>query len=245
MMNNLQSSPQYAVTRLAATIPPSKHILRKFKTLRLDALRSDPDSFLPTFDHEVTFNDEEWARRIADPTSHHFICEYVGHHPSGGKTHELGRSTSGESEWVGMFTLRGPLPHDQHSPEGGQGPPLRSDRETRWAFVGLYIQSEHRGTEVNTAIHEALLDHLRVWTDDMLSSEWDEQTGLERSKTARVAGALFSQDPTLRGLYQALGAYETGVATRPEVLKMIGSDERIDGHAEEERFVAMELVIDC
>lgn len=95
---------------------------------------------------------------------------------------------------------------DQYDFKGRQGPDLGSDEEeTRWSLGGLFLKSEHRGTELNTEIHEAVLDFLRTRTDDALKTTWDERMGLENPKRARVGGTLRSQDPTLNGLYQALG----------------------------------------
>lgn len=250
----MENPRKYAVTPLAAKAHVSDHLIQKFKTLRLDALKSAPASFHSNYQHELNYTDEEWVRKMTDPTNHQLICEHIRPQSGHGEKHEKhdpGQSTSRDSEWVGMFTIQGPLSQEQYDFdfEGSQGPRLGSDEEeTRWMLGGLYLRSEHRGTDINTAIHEALLDSLRVWTDDLLRSEWDTLTGLEKPKRARIVGTLRSQDPLLRSLYQALGAQEVGIVTRAVALRMAGNDELIGVHTGErhhEDLVAMEKLIDC
>ena len=101
---------------------------------------------------------------------------------------------------------------------------------------------------MSTAIHEALLGFLRVWTDETLPTVFNRSTGLERPKKARIGGAIRKQDPTLKELYQDLGGCEMGFIDKAEALKFGGSDEPIgvhDGQQPQERIVFMERVIDC
>ncbi len=101
---------------------------------------------------------------------------------------------------------------------------------------------------MSTAIHEALLRFLRLWTDEALTTVFNRLTGLERPKKARIGGTLRNQNPTLRELYQDLGGYQVGVIDRTEALKVAGNDELIsvyDGQQPKERIVFMERVIDC
>lgn len=241
----MESSFKYAVNPLSATIPIPSHILKSFKALRLDALHSAPASFSSNYAHELKFTDEEWTRRILDPTHHHLICRPVHSKVQDKENHELGSATSSEDEWVGMLTLHGPLSQDQYT----FGSDLGSDEEeTRWYLGGLFLQSEHRGTEMNTAILEAVLRFLRIWTEEALETLFDEVTGLEKSKSARLGGSLRSRDPTLRGLYEALGAVEVGSMDRAETLRIAGNDELIgseDGEEREPRMIALERTIHC
>lgn len=245
----MESSFKYAVNPLSATIPIPSHILKSFKTLRLDALHSAPAFFQSNHAHELKFTDKEWTRRILDPAQHHLICRFVHRKVHDKENHELGSATSSEDEWVGMLTLHGPLSQDQYTFKGRQGSDLGSDEEeTRWFLGGLFLQSEHRGTEMNTAILEAVLRFLRIWTEEALETSFDEVTGLENSKIARLGGNLRSQDPTLRRLYEALGAVEVGSVDRAEALRIAGNDELIgseDGEEREPRMIALERIIDC
>lgn len=152
---NMENSKKYTVSHLAVKNPVAKHHLEKFKTLRLEAIRLE--SAITAYNDEPSFTDEEWVDRMTSPTHHHLICEHVRHELREREKPELGLSAASENEWVGMFTLRGPLSQEQYDFEGRQGPSLGNDEEeTRWYLFGLYLRSEHRGTEMNTEIHEAL-----------------------------------------------------------------------------------------
>lgn len=246
---NMERPSQYIVTPLVAATPVPKHLLHKFKALRLDALRSDPASFTTNYEHELRFSDDDWERWVTGHKQHHMICEYVAPQTGHLEARHLQQATSMEREWVGMFTLRGPLSQEQYSIKARHGPDLGSDEdETRWSIANLHVQSKHRGTEMMAAIHEAVLDLLRLWTDDILETLFDETTGLEKPKRARIGGAVQTQHPTLTSMYQALGAYEVGDVDRAEARRIRGSDAVVGVHGGEKdtgRMVAMERVIDC
>lgn len=199
--------------------------------------------------HEQTFTDIEWAQRIADPFRHHLICTRLGHAKVGGNDRQPVIPTSDEGEWVGMFTLLGPLTREEYNFRSRQGPSLGNDaEETRWHLVGLYIKSEDRCKEVAIAIHEAVLDYLRSRTDELLETVFDARTGLEKPKRARVAGSKPSQDSLLTELYTSLGGYEIGWAGRAEALEIAGNAELIKKCGDEGDMgpvLIMEKVIEC
>ena len=241
---DMEKSSNYNVIHLAPKIPVPSHLIVNFKTLRLEAISLESAMFAD--DNEPNFTDEEWAKRMTSPTHHHLIFEFVGHQLSNRDKQVPGQSSGRGSDWVGMLTLLGPLSQKQYDFRGRQGPSLGSDEEeTRWILFGLYLRSEHRGSEVNTVIHEAILDYVRVWTDEALRTEWDEETGMEKPKRARVRGSAESTDATLKGLYQALDAYEVGTVDMAEVLRSAGYDGLASVPDGEKESVILERVIEC
>lgn len=197
--NKMQTASRYTVIRFAPTPPIPLHLLQKFKALRLEALSSAPASFVSNYRHEQSFTDIEWGTRITDPFRHHLICIKSGHTELGENDRQPLDPASDEVEWVGMFTLRGPLTREQYDVvHGRKGPPLGNDaEETHWHLVGLFLKSEDRGKDAAIAIHEAILDYLRTRTDELLKTVLDPRTGLEKPTRARVAGSRPSQDSLL------------------------------------------------
>lgn len=232
----MQITSTYTVARFAPATPIPLHLLQRFKALRLDALMSASASFVSNYKHEHTFTDIEWANRIKDSFRHHFICIKLCHTESGSKDRQPLDLASDEVEWVGMFTLRGPLTREQYDiVHGRKGPPLGNDsEETRWHLVGLYLKSEDRGNEAAIAIHEAILDYLRTRTDELLETVLDARTGLEKPTRARVAGSRPSQDSLLTELYTSLGACEVGWVGRNEAFQIAGNPELLKMREDEE-----------
>ena len=152
--------------------------------------------------------------------------------------------TSDQGEWVGIFTLRGPLTREQYNFQGRKGPPLGIDaEETLWHLVGLYIKPKDRCKDVAIAIHEAVLDYLRTRTDELLETVLDARTGLEKPKRARVAGSKPSQNSLLAELYTSLGGYEVGWIGRAGALEIAGNAELIE-KCEDERDVGPVLIME-
>lgn len=225
----MQGAPKYTVARFAPATPVPVHLLQRFKALRLDALISAPTSFVSNYGHEQSFTDNEWVVRITDPSRHHLICTRLAHGKVGGNDRQPMNPTLDDAEWVGMFTLLGPLTREHYNFQGRQGPSLGNDaEETRWHLVGLYVKSEDRCKEVAIAIHEAVLEYVRTSTDELLETVLDARTGIEKSKRARVAGSKPSPDSLLADLYTSLGGYEIGWARRAEALRIAGNAELIE-----------------
>lgn len=245
----MHTPSEYRVIRFAPTTPVPVDLLQKFRLLRLDALISAPASFVSNHAHEKSFSDIEWAERITDPSRHHLICTRFGHGQVGGNVRQPVNLMSDEDEWVGMVTLIGPLTREQFKYRGRIGPSLGDDaEETRWDLVGLYIKSQHRCKEAAIAIHEAVLDHLRTTTDELLETVLDSRTGLEKPKIARVAGSKPSPDSLLKDFYTLLGGYETGWVSRAEALKIAGNAELINKCDEKHDMgpvLIMEKIVDC
>ena len=240
----------YRVTPLVPPSPLPTDVVQKFKALRLDALRSAPPFFSSEYSYEAEFSDAEWIDIICHPFHHVLVCEKI-------KAEEIQDCGQGDPrnaalhghEWVGMLILCGPLSKDQYMLLKHQHALIgRDDEETRWHLVGLYIQSSHRCKDTAVAIHEAILDFLRCWTDDHLETIVDEATGTERQKSARITGVLRSGDTLLTDLYQALGGSEIGWVTRADALRMTDNEGLLailEPDKAGKPWLAMERVIEC
>lgn len=222
-------------------------VIQKFKALRLDALRSAPSFFSSEHSFEAEFSDAEWTDIICHPTHRILICEQT-------RAEEVQDCGQGKAalyghEWVGMLILCGPLSKDQYMLLKRQHALIgRDEEETRWHLAGLYIQSSHRCRETAVAIHEAILDFLRCWTDNHLETMVDEATGTERLKLARITGVLRSGDPLLTELYQALGGSEIGWVTRADALRMTDNEgllRILEPDEAAKPWLAMERVVEC
>lgn len=238
----------YTTERILTAPSISPSLLRRIISLRLEALQSAPASYHSNYDHESRFTDTQWIKRLTELERHDFVCKYTLSADDQNVEEKLGDKTEVERPWVGMFTMLGPLSKDQYAAPRRQGPELGSDRhETRWYLVGLYLHADHRGREASIAIHEAILDFARSWTDENLECVFDDTTGLERPKLARVGGTLGSKDPILKALYEALGSFEVGRVNKAEALKIAGNEELIsdDDLRTYSEIVVMETVVDC
>ena len=198
---------------------------------------SAPSSYSSSLSHESRYGDDEWIEKITDPALHHLICQRTCY------------DGSGEDEWVGMLTFHGPLLKEGYSIMGRQGPELGDDStESRWHLQSLYLKFEHRVRDAGIAIHEGVLDHLRSWTDDNLETRFDEASGVEKPKRARIGGTVRREMPAMGELYSALGGYEVGLVGRAEALRIAGNEKLIDlpeTKVWEKDLLVMEKVIDC
>ena len=79
----------------------------KYRELRLQALRSDPDAFSATFESESRQPSEFWAGRLLVPKARHFVViqwnNTLDIDPTSNDPHAIL-----EAEWVGCLVLLGP-----------------------------------------------------------------------------------------------------------------------------------------
>ncbi|KAL8882949.1 MAG: hypothetical protein Q9198_000125 [Flavoplaca austrocitrina] len=239
----------YSVDPLTATDPVPPEWVQKFKSLRLEALRLYPTSFLSTLGREEMFTNGEWSKRILHPKHHHLIC-HTPRLPATDTTLDEVITTQGwegNDDWVGMCSLLGPFGQDQY----GATPlldrtALGSDQEeTRWHMTALYVQPNHRCGDSVIAFHEAILTYLRIWTDERLETV-DHAAGLGKPKRARVAFQLHGENDPLKGLYEAVAAKCVGWADGLLARRIAGmEDNPEDEPMGEVRLRVMERIIEC
>lgn len=240
----------YFVDLLTATGAVPSSWVQKLKSLRLEALRSNPSSYLSTFAREEELTDDQWSERILHPRYHYLIC-HTPRVPATDTALGDDASTPGWEEnddWVGMFLLLGPYQKDEY----GAAPLLDSTalgpdkEEARWHLTALYLQPDSRCADSAIAIHEAILAYLRFWTDDHLETTFDHVTGLEKPKRARVVGQLRGENDPLAALYEGL-AWKTVGWAGGVVGRRIAGLEDYPGEEpmHEVRVRVMERIIEC
>lgn len=240
----------YAVDPLMLFEPIPIMVTLKFRDLRLEALRADPPAYLSTFEREQEFSNAQWNEQILDPFRNYLICHTSlrSDRSTKDKITTTAEGWAEEEDWLGMLLLSGPYQKADY----GATPLLANtalgsdDEETRWHLSALYLQSGSRCDESTIAIHEATLGYLRLWTDKHLDTVFDEATGLERPKRARLAGLLPTENYQLSALYEALAGKPVGWADRTLGQKIAGIDDITGQDLGTEPYMrVMERIIDC
>ncbi|KAF3397479.1 hypothetical protein DPV78_007257 [Talaromyces pinophilus] len=71
---------------------------RKYRDLRLEALKASPASFSSTYETEAAFTDDEWVGILTSLGRETFICAAI----------TCQDNVGGLAKWVGQVTLRAP-----------------------------------------------------------------------------------------------------------------------------------------
>jgi ribosomal protein S18 acetylase RimI-like enzyme len=177
---------------------------RKYRDLRLQALKISPGSFSSTYEIESAFTEFDWKNLLTAPDREIFICVATP------LNHD---SSESDPVWIGQVTLRGPLSLEDFilPPESGE-PPQKSDaEEERWQMLSLFTLPEHRGNGLGARLCQSALDYLRT----VRSSPPGVQVRL----------IIKAENEVTVKLYQRLGFKEAGLATLAEALVVNG-----DGH---------------
>ena len=112
-------SSGFALVQLPQTYSDEdREVLRlyasKYRTLRLDALKTNPEAFGSTYGRELVFDDTVWEQRLANPAACTFVAlENTGVHAAGtGSSSTFAPNEDIVSNpWVGTLTLSGPYIH--------------------------------------------------------------------------------------------------------------------------------------
>src|ERR1700761_972213 len=84
-----------------------KKYIDKYRELRLQSLKSDPDAFSSTFEDESTQSSEFWTGRMLVPRARHFVAVRWNNTSDIAPTSDDPHAVL-EAEWVGMLVLLGP-----------------------------------------------------------------------------------------------------------------------------------------
>jgi ribosomal protein S18 acetylase RimI-like enzyme len=163
----------------------------KYRNLRLNALKTSPDSFSSTYNTEFAFGDEVWEQRLCEKGKQTFICA-------------ASNITSGDAEWVGQVTLRGPLNRSDYELPRESGQPSADPNVTElWQMLSLFNLPEHRGRGLGKKLCQEALLYLEK----------------ERPATGILVRLMVKPQNTVAvRLYQGLGFEDVGRCTLAEAL---------------------------
>ncbi|KAG8158321.1 hypothetical protein KVR01_012082 [Diaporthe batatas] len=164
----------------------------QYRNLRLKALKTSPDSFSSTYEIEAAFNDEVWEHRLCEKGKETFICS-------------ASHNTSGDTEWVGQLTLRGPLSRAEYDlpNESGQPPADQDMHAELWQMLSLFNLPDHRGRGLGKKLCQEALLYLEN----------------ERTASSLVVRLMVKpQNTATVHLYQGLGFKDAGRCTLAEAL---------------------------
>ncbi|KAL8980235.1 MAG: hypothetical protein Q9205_004623 [Flavoplaca limonia] len=240
----------YRVDPLIVAEPVPAKVLERFKGLRLEALHTTPHSYLSTLEQEEKLTNSEWEAMMLKPAHQYLIC----HRPaspikSSAADFDYASGEWAENDvWVGMFCLCGPYDKDEYAVTSLPGSTATDfgEHEAGWYINAVYLQPELENQEGHTVIQEAIFDHLRFWTDKHLPTMFDDATGLEKPKRARLAGILPIDAEILGSLYESMAGQTVGWADRPLGRKIGGLEDLADvGSVGGLRMRCVEKVIVC
>ncbi|KAH7185112.1 uncharacterized protein B0J16DRAFT_414501 [Fusarium flagelliforme] len=185
---------RYSFSRISKTHSVDESAVQ-YRDLRLRALKASPGSFASTYEIESKFTFDTWKDRILQGDRENLVCIATSTDPS----------TSGQAEWVGQVTLRGPASKKDFSlPEASGQPPIgEDDEEEKWQLLSLSILPEHQGQGLAQGLCQEALKYLQ-----------------ERRQKPRVLVRLMTKadnTATIR-LYRKLGFEVVGASTLVEGL---------------------------
>ena len=199
----MASNYVYSYFRVSKTDELDKSA-KNYRDLRLNALKTSPQSFSSTYETEAAFTDADWIDRLTTPDREVFICA---------ATPVNQEKSLNSAQWIGQVTLRGPLPSSDFSlPESSGQAPVKSDEEEeRWQMLSLFILPGHRGSGVGSNLCLEALNYLRSYRSSPLVVHVRLMVKPDNHATVK--------------LYQRLGFVHTGKCTLAEALIANG-----DGH---------------
>ncbi|KAF2662426.1 hypothetical protein K491DRAFT_686312 [Lophiostoma macrostomum CBS 122681] len=172
-------------------------LVKKFKQTKLVALEAEPDGFAVKYADEVLHPLDIWTQRLAG-LSTVLICVATPIEEAIPSSTSLSISNSNSTpesaaiqdpvtqdadtdadteallhnEWIGMATIRGPLPYPTyHLPETGQPIPADPDQETRWHLCSVYTSSAYRNRGLARQLCAAAIAHAVAATQMLNQSQ--------------------------------------------------------------------------
>lgn len=174
-MDNDKISPQIVVIAF-----PSRpcddpelwdRLIEKSKDFRLNSLRESPDSFASTYNNEVTFTKDIWAKRLLSPRATHLAALLLVQDVVNGDEIDLHRSKTRvllENDWCAMTVVMRPEEDEKlsfsRSPWktilGDANPAEPSIARKRMPLIlnGFYVPPQHRKQGIGRAILESTFE---------------------------------------------------------------------------------------
>ncbi|CAH0039655.1 unnamed protein product [Clonostachys rhizophaga] len=189
----------YQFIHVDKSAPDLSHNAKKYRDLRLKALKESPEAFTSTWAVEFSFADNVWVSRLLDPEKETFVCIY--------------NSPSQDAEWVAQVTLRGPLPPADFDlpPEAGQ---VVIPGDEKWQMFSLYTSLSHRGKKVGSRLCQRTFQFL------------SEKRATQATNVSLRLMVRPDNEISIR-MYRGLGFLETGRCTVEEGLRANGEAELI------------------
>jgi hypothetical protein len=184
----------YAIERLPQD--SDTHLRRKFAVLYNEALRAIfPGEDLILQAPNILLSPE--ALYEATRHQHTWICVAPNAHS--------GATSLSEGQWVGMYSLHGPLECSRSSYfEADASLFGGEDSKSLWVTRRMYVQEEHRSKETILGLQQALEAHIRKYHNDMGSGGGKAKVRM----TAKEGSAAFALHSTNAQKVRGMGYRE-------------------------------------
>jgi ribosomal protein S18 acetylase RimI-like enzyme len=259
--------PTYTTLSIPSPLPEEFLTLlaHKLRIFKLHALLSDPNAFSQSHATEARLPLSSWKARVANPDFRTVVCivdergdregwSRGGGNDEGSSSQEIeGQSMTVQrlaaAEWVGTFTLVGPVARETWlCPLSGQPVPAADGAETRWHLTSLFVLPEHRGCGLAAKL---TLAAVRTGSSaSMALSEGSGNQGADRNVRAptRFRLIVHPNNKAVVGLYEKLGFVVGGLYTQREAMVAMGDAAGVPSDAEGEKWdtrfgIGMECLI--
>ncbi|KAF2111139.1 hypothetical protein BDV96DRAFT_500017 [Lophiotrema nucula] len=214
MTESSTSASTYTIIRVPNDSPRLPEFAAKFRETKLAALVAEPNGFAVKYAEESLHPFTIWQERFLAPSNILICVASPEFEPSTNDEEALIAGT-----WVGMATIRGPLPYSTfHLPESGQPVPDDPSLETRWHFNNLYTLQAHRGKGLARKLIDASLVVAQNQTRTLQG---------EHGMKARVRLFFNPEKEHLRKLYESLGFVRAGSITLKEAFGANGDGDLV------------------
>lgn len=240
-------------------------LAHKLRTFKLRALLSDPNAFSQSHAAESKLPPAAWRARVANPNFRIVVCIVDNHAPvdsqsrvdvndsglgsQGGQEEDLTVQRLVEAEWVGTFTLVGPVARESWLyPGSGQPEPATDGTETRWHLTSLFVLPDHRGQGLAAKLTRAAVQAGSAASIALPKAARNQgAVGNVRSPT-RFRLIVHPKNKPVVGLYENLGFVVGGLYTQREAMTAMGDAAGIPTGADGEKWdtrlaIGMEYVI--
>ncbi|KAF2748685.1 hypothetical protein M011DRAFT_476082 [Sporormia fimetaria CBS 119925] len=198
MDNPTTGTVAYTLHTVRSDSPHIADIAARFREVKLSALLAAPSSFAMRHADEVLLPLEYWQGRLALPSTM-MVCVET---PSSSVTFTSDKEALLLGRWIGMVTLRGPVPYSEyHIPESGQPVPQDPDTEARWYICNLYTAEAFRGRGIGKVLLNACVELSKQRTKAL------QVTNVSRVRIRLFCGAFMT------ALYKKMGFDEAGRVT--------------------------------
>ena len=186
------------LSQLQADDPDLQQLARRSRTVRLRALKTDPEAFSSLYASELQQKSSFWESRLLNPLARLLVglsTPLDGADPTGAIL---------KSEWAAILTLLGPIAVDPHTRDEAKTwmqfrsvkqPAIASDlrdgvTDLEYHLVAMWVAPEMRRRGVGSLLIEKALDSVREDLDSLPAKKAIVTIGT--SDTALAAQALYT-----------------------------------------------------